>query len=63
MNDFWNYDVWGFLILVSVLLLAVISANALKRMIKPLRGSLLPASVLGGIILLVISYIYQLGVL
>ncbi|MCR5330599.1 MAG: hypothetical protein K6E62_05340 [Lachnospiraceae bacterium] len=60
MNDFWNYDVWGFLILVSVLLLAVISANALKRMIKPLRGSLLPASVLGGIILLVISYIYQL---
>lgn len=60
MNNFWDNDVWGFLLLISVLLLAVITANTLKRMIKPLRNSLMPASVLGGIILLLIAFIYKL---
>ena len=60
MNNFWDNDVWGFLLLISVLLLAVITANTLKRLIKPLRNSLMPASVLGGIILLLIAFIYKL---
>lgn len=60
MNNFWDNDVWGFLLLISVLLLAVITANTLKRLIKLLRNSLMPASVLGGIILLLIAFIYKL---
>ena len=59
MNNFWDYEVWGFFILVSVLLLAIITANSLKRMIKPLRDSLIPSSVLGGIILLLFSVFYK----
>lgn len=60
MENFADYSVWGGFLLVAVLLLAVITANTLKRMIKPLHNSLIPASVLGGLILLVISFIYKL---
>lgn len=60
MNNFWDNNVWGGLLLISILLLAVITANSLKRMIKPLRDSLIPASVLGGIILLIFTYSYKL---
>lgn len=59
MNNFWDSNVWGSLLLISILLLSVISANSLKRMLKPLRESLIPASVLGGIILLLISVVYK----
>ncbi|WP_022774580.1 hypothetical protein [Butyrivibrio sp. AE2015] len=60
MENFADYNVWGGFLLVSVLLLAVITANTLKRMIKPLHNSLIPASVLGGLILLLISVLYKL---
>ncbi|RKM55964.1 hypothetical protein D6855_15685 [Butyrivibrio sp. CB08] len=59
MNNFWDYSVWGTLLLVSVLLLSVIAANTIKRMIPFLRGSLVPSSVLGGVILLLISVLYK----
>lgn len=59
MNQFWDNNVWGSFLLVAVLLLGVITANALKRVVKFLRESLMPASVLGGVILLLISYIYK----
>ena len=59
MNNFWDASVWGFLTLVSVLLFAIITANTLKRMIKPLRNSLIPSSVLGGIILLLVAFFYK----
>lgn len=60
MNQFWDNNVWGSFLLVAVLLLGVIIANALKRMVKFLRESLMPASVLGGVIILLISYFYKL---
>lgn len=60
MNNFWDYNVWGGLLLISILLLAVIAANTLKRAVPFLRESLIPASVLGGIILLLISFSYKL---
>lgn len=59
MENFADYKVWGAFLLISVLLLAVITANTLKRMIKPLHNSLIPASVLGGLILLLISVLYK----
>ena len=59
MNNFWDYNVWGTLLLISVLLLSVIAANTIKRMIPFLRGSLIPSSVLGGVILLLISVLYK----
>lgn len=59
MDNFWDYSVWGFVNLIGVLLLSLLAANLLKKSIKPLRVSLIPTSVLGGIILLVISIAYQ----
>lgn len=59
MNNFWDYSVWGWLNLISVLMLSLFAANVLKRSIKALKASLIPASVLGGAVLLVIAAIYK----
>lgn len=59
MENFWDFKVWGFVNLIAVLLLSLLLANLLKKSIKPLRVSLIPTSVLGGVILLLLSVIYQ----
>jgi len=58
MNNFWDFSVWGWFHLVAVLLVSLLLANILKRTIKFLRVSLIPTSVLGGGILLVLAEIY-----
>ncbi|MBR5444910.1 MAG: hypothetical protein IKV57_02230 [Clostridia bacterium] len=58
MNNFWDFSVWGGFHLLAVLLVGLLAANVLKRSIPFLRNSLIPTSVLGGVILLVISEIY-----
>ncbi len=60
MNNFWDFSVWGWLNLIAVLMLSLFAANILKRSIKFLKASLIPASVLGGAILLIISMVYKL---
>lgn len=60
MENFWDYKVWGSLNLIAVLLLSLLAANALKRKIPFLEKSLIPTSVLGGAVLLVIAGIYDL---
>jgi len=60
MENFWDYNVWGFINLIAVLLLSLMAANALKKNIKVLEKSLIPTSVLGGSILLVLAGIYDL---
>ena len=59
MGNFWDYSVWGFINILAVLLLSLLFANLLKKSIKFLKNSLIPTSVLGGIILLIIAYIYK----
>ncbi len=59
MQNFWDSNVWGFVNLVTVLLLSLLLANALKKAIKWLKYSLIPTSVLGGVILLVISGVFE----
>lgn len=60
MENFWDFSVWGSINVVSVLLLSLLAANIIKRGVKFLRVSLIPTSVLGGVILLVIAGIYDL---
>ena len=60
MENFWDSNVWGTFHLVAVLLISLLAANALKRRIKFLKVSLIPTSVLGGGILLLIAAIYKL---
>ena len=59
MGNFWDFSSWGFFNLTAVLLLSLLVANMLKRSIPMLEASLIPTSVLGGGILLVISAVYN----
>ena len=59
MENFWDYSVWGTFNVIAVLLTALLVANGLKRTIGFLRASLIPTSVLAGVMLLVISVIYK----
>ena len=60
MNNFWDSSVWGFFYLLAVLLMSLLAANIVKKGIKPLRESLIPVSVLGGGILIIVEGIYKL---
>ncbi|MBR6700714.1 MAG: hypothetical protein IKL72_03185 [Firmicutes bacterium] len=60
MENFWGFNVWGVVNLFALLLLSLLAANALKRKIRILQASLIPTSVLGGLILLLISGVYKL---
>ena len=60
MVNFWDFSVWGWLILIAVLLGSLLVANALKKNIPLLQESLIPTSVLGGAILLVITALFRL---
>lgn len=59
MENFWGSEVWGFINLLAVLLLSLLAANVLKRTFRFLQVSLIPTSVLGGLILLLIASIYK----
>ena len=60
MDNFWDYSVWGTFNLIAILLLSLLVAYTLKRSVRFLQASLIPASVLGGVILLIAAGIYRL---
>ena len=57
--SFWDHEVWGVFCLIAVLLGSLLAANSLKKLIPALKRSLIPSSVLGGILLLLVSVIYE----
>ena len=59
MGNFWDFSSWGFFNLTALLLASLLVANMLKRSIPWLEASLIPTSVLGGGILLVVSVVYN----
>ena len=59
MSNFWDFSVWGSFNLFAVLLLSLLAASLLKKNIKILQDSLIPTSVVGGGILLIIGAIYK----
>ena len=59
MEAFWDYSVWGFFNIFAILMVSLLAANALKKAIPALEASLIPTSVLAGILLLVFSMIYD----
>ena len=59
MANFWDYSVWGSMNLFGVLLLSLLAANTMKKMNNALNKSLIPTSVLGGGILLIIAALYK----
>lgn len=59
MESFSDYSVWSFISILAVLLIAMLLANLIKKSIKCLKNSLIPTSVLGGLILLVLSIVFE----
>lgn len=59
-ENFWDFNVWSGIVLIGVLMLSLLLANTLKRNIKFLQASLIPTSVLAGLMLLIISNVYAL---
>ena len=59
MGNTWDFSTWGFFNLMEVLLASLLLAHMLKRMIPWLEKSLVPTSVLGGLILLGVSVVYN----
>lgn len=42
-HNFWDASVWSLMIELTILLVGMLTANMLRRLIKPLRQSLIPA--------------------
>ena len=59
IENFWDFNAWGSINLIAILMLALLGANVLKRRIKIIKHSLIPTSVLAGLMLLVGSAIYE----
>ncbi len=59
MENFWDSNAWGTILLITVLLGSLLVGNVLKKSISILRKSLIPTSVLGGTVLIVIAAIYK----
>ena len=59
MLNSWDYNVWGWILLFGVLLGSLLVGNILKKCVPLLQRSLIPTSVLGGAILLIVAAIYK----
>lgn len=59
MENFWDYKVWEWIFVFAVLLGSLLAGNIIKKSIPVLRDSLIPTSVLGGAILLIVGYAYK----
>ena len=59
MNNFWDFSVWGWFNVLAVLLISLLAAKVLKKIIPILNASLIPTSVLGGAILLIVAGIFK----
>ena len=60
MENFWGIEVWGTINLIMVLLASMLAGNILKKSIRILQASLIPTSVIGGTLLIIVAGIYKL---
>ena len=59
MGNFWDYSSWSGIFLVGILLGSLLIGNILKKAIPFLRESLVPTSVLAGIVILIFTSVYK----
>lgn len=60
MTSFSDSNVWRFILLMTLLLGSLLVANIFKRRVPFLKKSLIPNSVLGGVIILIVEWCYRL---
>ena len=59
--NFWDYDSWSFIIQIGIILVSIMCANAIRRKVKFIRNSLLPSSVVAGIIVFSLMFVPKIG--
>ena len=59
MSNFWDYNIWGTFSLFAILLGCLLLGSILRKVTPFLRNSLIPISVIGGGILILVSAIYR----
>jgi len=59
MGNFWDYSVWETFSILAILLGSLLVGNVIKKVVPFLKDSLIPTSVIGGVILIIISVIYK----
>ncbi len=59
MSNFWEFEVWGFMNLLALLLGSLLVGNLLKKYVPGLKKLLIPTSVLGGAILILVETVYE----
>ena len=57
--QFWDGEIWSFIVTVALLFGAMLLANLLRRKIRFLRRSLIPSAVLGGFLILLLDSLYK----
>ena len=57
--NLWDTNVWSFVITMTLLFVSMIVANVLRNTIPALRRLMIPSSVLGGFILLIVHTIFK----
>ena len=58
-TNFWDIEVWSFVVTLAILFGAMLVANCLRLRIPFLKKSLLPSSVLGGFLVLILDAIFK----
>ena len=53
----WDYSFWSALVQISILLVAALVGNSIRRLVPFVRKSLLPSSVVGGLLILIFKFI------
>lgn len=56
--NFWDAGIWSFVIIITILFSAMLIANILRNTIRPLKTLMIPSSVLGGFLILLVDFIY-----
>ena len=59
MGSFSDFSNWGFINILAILFISLLLASILKKNIPLLKASLIPTSVLAGIMLLLVSTVYR----
>ena len=59
MLNFWDFSAWSWMLLFGILLGSLLVGNILKKAIPFLKDSLIPTSVLGGLIILAVESVFK----
>ena len=57
--NFWDYEIWSFIVTLTILFCAILIANFIRRKVQFIQNSLIPSAVLGGFILLFANTLFK----